>query len=103
MDETNIVKETLKEELQRNERAQQVYEREIASLPRGSITVRERHGKPYCYLKYRDGDKTVTAYVGAEEKVGEELKKQVQQRKTLQDTLKRLKKEHAFIVKTLKG
>ncbi|MCR2035443.1 hypothetical protein [Adlercreutzia mucosicola] len=101
MDETNIIRDTLLEELERNERSQVIYAREIAVLPRGSVTVRMRAGHPYCYLKFREGDKVITQYVGPEEKVGDELRGNVERRRSLQDVLKRLRREHAFIEKAL--
>ena len=101
MEETNIIKDTLKEELQRNLRSQLVYFREIEALPRGSLSVRLRRGRNYCYLKYRAGDKVVTDYVGPEERVGEKLKESIERRKALQESLKRLKREQAFIEKAL--
>lgn len=101
MEETSIIRETLEEELARNERSQHVYEREIARLPRGSVTVRTRRGRQYCYLKYRDGAKVVTDYVGLECSVGDDLRRQIAKRQSLQESLRRLKREHAFIVRAL--
>lgn len=101
MDETNIIRDTLVEELERNERSQVLYEREISALPRGSVSVRMRRGRPYCYLKFRDGDKVVTKYVGPEDKVGDDLRCSVERRRSLQDVLRRLKRERAFIERAL--
>lgn len=101
MNETNIIRDTLAEELARNERSQSAYAREIATLPRGSVAVKMRRGRPYCYLKFRDGDKVVTEYVGSEDKVGDELRRKVERRRSLEAVLRRLKREHAFIEKAL--
>lgn len=102
MEATNIIKETLVEELERNERSQRVYRREIDLLPRGSVCVRSRGGRQYCYLKYREGDKTVTKYVGAAPLFERELREKVDRRKTLEESLRRLKREQAFIEKALR-
>lgn len=101
MDDINIIRDTLEEELERNMRSCLAYQREIDTLPRGSITIRTRHGRPYCYLKYREGKKVITEYVGSEEKVGEELRAKLEKRRALQATLRRLEKEQAFIRKAL--
>lgn len=101
MDELNIIRDTLIEELERNERSQRVYAHEIELLPKGSLTVRMRRGLPYCYLKYREGKKVVTKYVGPERRIGEDLRLQIEKRQSLQATLQRLKREHAFIVRAL--
>lgn len=55
MPERNIVVEMLEEELDRNARAQAAYAAERDRLPRGSVCVKTRGSKAYCYLKYRDG------------------------------------------------
>lgn len=101
MDEPNIIRDTLMEELERNERSQYIYAQEIERLPKGSLTIRMRRGLPYCYLKYRQGSKVVTKYVGPEKQVGEDLRLQIEKRRSLQATLRRLKREHAFIVRAL--
>lgn len=102
METINIIKETLAEELERNERSQRVYRREIDLLPRGSVCVRSRGGRQYCYLKYREGDKTVTKYVGAAPLFERELREKVARRKTLEESLRRLRREQAFIEKALR-
>lgn len=102
MDEDNIIKETLKEELDRSVRSRRAYELECAKLPRGSVTVRTRGNRAYCYLKYREGDRIVTEYVGAAEKVEDELRRQVLRRKELESVVKRLKREELFIRKALR-
>jgi len=102
MTEPNIVRDTLVEELDRNERARRAYESEIDKLPRGSVTIRKRGNKTYCYLKFREGSRTVTAYVGAADLVEEDLCAQVAQRKELESVVKRLRHEEQFIKKALR-
>lgn len=102
MQERNFVKDMLAEELERNERAQDAYERECGTLPKGSVSIRLRCGKRYCYLKYRDGNRVVTDYAGPADRVEEDLRKKVAQRKELEETLKRLRREHRFIEKALR-
>ena len=101
MEETNIIKGVLEEEHERNLRAQRVYANEIAKLPRGSLTVRKRGNQRYCYLKYRDGDKTVTEYQGRSDLCEDELREQIEQRRELEKTLKRLQREQKYIEKVL--
>lgn len=98
----NIIKETLREELDRNLRSQHAYEIEIGGLPRGSVSVRMRGEHEYCYLKYRDGRRTITEYVGPASRVERGLREQVRRRKEAQAILKRLKHEQAFIEKALR-
>lgn len=102
MTETNIIKDTLLEELDRNLRSQRVYELERAKLPCGSVTVRLRGNKTYCYLKYREGARTVTQYVGAANLVEDKLRKQVARRKELESVIRRLRLEEKYIEKALR-
>jgi hypothetical protein len=102
MEEINIIKDTLVEELDRNKRSLRAYELECEKLPKGSVTVRARGDKTYCYLKYRDGDKTVTKYVGPSEKIEEDLRIRVARRKELESVIRRLKREGRFIEKALR-
>lgn len=98
----SIIKETLVEELDRTIRSRRAYEVECAKLPRGSVTVRTRGNRSYCYLKFREGDRTVTDYVGVADKVEGELRRQVSRRKELESVIKRLKHEELFLRKVLR-
>ncbi|MEG0503296.1 MAG: hypothetical protein RR547_01495 [Raoultibacter sp.] len=102
MNDVNIIRETLVEELDRNTRSRRAYELECAKLPRGSVTVRMRGDRTYCYLKYREGDRVVTEYVGVAESVEKGLRKQVARRKELESVIKRLEREETFIQKALR-
>lgn len=102
MDEVNIIKDTLIEELDRNMRSRRAYELECEKLPRGSVSMRKRGKKMYCYLKFREGSRIVTEYVGAADKVQDELCRQISRRKELEAVIKRLKREEQFIEKALR-
>jgi len=102
MKEISIIRETLIEELDRNRRSLRAYELECEKLPKGSVTVRVRGSRAYCYLKYRDGERTITKYVGPSVIVEEELRAQVARRKELESVIKRLKQEGRFIEKALR-
>ena len=102
MPETNIIKETLVEELDRNRRSQRAYELECAKLPRGSVTIRPRGHKAYCYLKFRDGEHVITEYVGTADAIENELRAQIARRKELESVIKQLKHEERFIEKALR-
>ena len=102
METTNIIKDSLKEELDRNRRAQHAYLAEHSQLPRGSVTNRKRGDRTYTYLKYREGDKVRTDYVGIAEQVESEIREQVDQRKELEAAIQRLKHEERFIKKALR-
>ena len=101
MAERNIIAEMLEEELDRNARAQAAYAAERERLPRGSVCVKVRGGRAYCYLKYRDGKRTVTEYAGTAPQVEEELRAQVARRKEVEAAIRQLKSEQRYIERAL--
>ena len=101
MAERNMIREMLEEELDRNSRAQEAYAAERDELPRGSVAVKLRGGKAYCYLKYRDGSRIVTDYVGTAAKVEADLRAAVARRKEIEATIRQLKDEQAYIERAL--
>ena len=101
MAERNMIREMLEEELDRNARAQEAYAAERDRLPKGSVTVKRRGGKEYCYLKYRDGSRIVTDYVGKAPIVETELRASVARRKEIEATIRQLRVERAYIERAL--
>ena len=101
MAERNIIVEMLEEELDRNARAQAAYVAERDRLPRGSVCVKTRGGKAYCYLKYREGRRTVTRYAGVAPAVEEGLRAKVARRKEVEAALRQLKAEQRYIERAL--
>ena len=101
MPERNLIVEMLEEELDRNARAQAAYALERDRLPQGSVRVKRRGGKAYCYLKRRDGKRTVTDYAGIASKVEADLRAQVARRKEIEAAIGQLKREQRFIEKAL--
>ena len=87
----------LQEEKQRNLQMQESYKKEIAGLRKGSISVKTVSGANYYYLKYRQGNKVKNDYIGKDEKIVEEIKREIEKRKHLQGVLKRLKDEYRQI------
>lgn len=96
-----MIREMLEEELDRNTRAQEAYAAERDRLPKGSVTVKRRGGKAYCYLKYRDGSRIVTDYVGTAPKVEAELRAAVARRKEIEASIRQLRDERSYIERAL--
>lgn len=78
-----------------------LYEKQLASLPKGSIRVKERNGKQYFYLSYRHGQKVVTDYVGNDESKLASLKEQLDHRKHIETVIKGLDTELRLMNKAL--
>lgn len=91
------------EESQRNLLMQQQYEDKINKLPKGTIVTKKVGNHEYHYLKYRDGKKTVTDYIGRDKKKIEEIKSQIKKRKHFESMLLELKKENKLIQKVTGG
>ena len=87
----------LQEEKQRNLEAQETYKREIEALRKGSIMTKNISGKKYYYLKYRQGHKVKNDYIGKDENVVAEIKREIEKREYLRSALKRLRLEYRKI------
>jgi len=91
------------EESQRNHLMQQQYEDKINQLPKGTIVPKKIGNYEYYYLKYRHGGKTVTDYIGRDEKKIEKIQNQINKRKHFKSMLLELKKENKLIHKVAGG
>ncbi|MEN6314948.1 MAG: hypothetical protein ABFD25_11950 [Clostridiaceae bacterium] len=69
------------------------YEKQLASLPKGSLRLKERNGRKYFYLAYRRDGKVVSEYVGNDESVVADLKERLERRKNIEKLLKSIKNE----------
>lgn len=99
----SLLLDMILEESKRNLLMQQQYETKINQLPKGTIVTKKVGNHEYHYLKYRDGKKTVTDYIGRDEKKIEEIKSQIKKRKHFERMLTELKKENKLIQKVTGG
>lgn len=58
------IKSVLREEQDNSRRMQELYEKELAKLPRGSLVKRRIRGHEYYYLVYREAGKVRSIYRG---------------------------------------
>lgn len=72
---------------------QQEYENKIEQLPKGTIVSKKVGNQEYFYLKYRNGKKTITDYIGGDISKVEEVLSQIKKRKHFEKMLLELKKE----------
>lgn len=91
------------EENQRNLLMQQEYETKIGQLPKGKMIVKKVGNHEYHYLKYRDGKKTVTDYIGRDKKKIEEVMNLIKKRKHFEKMLLELKEENKLIDRVTGG
>lgn len=70
---------TVMQEKQRIDYMLEKYQEALAELPKGTISEKQVKGNTYYYLKYREGKKIVSKYIGKKEI--EELKQQIDKRR----------------------
>jgi hypothetical protein len=89
----SVLKDVLKEELQRLKSLSNIYKGEIKKLPKGSISIKHIRNGDYAYLVFRDGDKVSFNYLGpaSSEKVGQ-LKEKIDERRKLKSLMSQASK-----------
>lgn len=80
----------LREEKQRLERLCRKYRLEMAKLPKGTISMKERKDRYYAYLVYRERGKIIFKYLGGSDsdKV-RKIRERIKSRKKLEPLFKR--------------
>lgn len=72
----------------------------INELPKGSLYESNKNGQKYYYLKYRDGKKVVTKYLGKE---AGDMPALIEKRKHTEAMIKSLENELRIADKALEG
>ena len=97
----NLIISTLLQEKQRIDYMLAKYQEALAELPKGTISEKQVKGNTYYYLKYRDGKKIISKYVGTKEI--ETLKQQIDRRHHIEAMIKSLLEEQKLAAKVLEG
>ncbi len=99
-----ILKNIIMEEQQRLQELIDLYQREINQFPRGSVQIKNIHGKKYLYLAYRDNEKVKFEYIGpVKSDKSEKVMKQIEHRRSIEADLRKAKKELKEIERVLDG
>ena len=96
----SIVRGILREELERSQQMEDLYLKELESLPKGSIQVKVIRGRKYHYRCFRDEGKVKSVFV-SRDKV-EKISEDIRIRREIESSLKRLRKDCALARKVLK-
>lgn len=96
----SVLMSVLREELDRLDRQKVAYEAELSELPRGYISKKNIRGKISYYLQYRDGNKIVSKYISVNDLP--DVEAQVQRRKRLEASLRRVREDQNKLRKVLK-
>lgn len=87
-----MVFDVLDEERRRLQALKQLYEKEIAELPRGSLSTKKRWNKEYVYRAFRELGRVKFEYVGpVGSEAAEELAGRIERRRGLEDQLKKVR------------
>jgi len=95
----SLLSQIVAEEKDRIKKMISEYEQELTTLPKGTLVCKKVKGNHYFYLQFRNGKKTVSAYVGGEADKVDELRERINRRKHIESMLKILKIEYSQAVK----
>jgi hypothetical protein len=98
----DMINGMLKEDLEYELLVEQRYVDAIRELPRGSMQKKRIYGNEYFYLKYREGSKVKTDYLGvlSDEQI-EEIQGKISKRKQFENLLKEARKAIKYLRKVL--
>ncbi len=99
----STIQSILKEEYDRLQRLLERYERDLAELPSGSISIKQRNNRKYAYRAYRENDKVRTDYIGPVDSENvRELQKLIDKRKELEKLIRTSRERIVEIRKAIK-
>ena len=100
----SYIKDIIKEENQRLKALLKKYQDEIASLPKGSISLKRRRQRQYLYLAYRESGKVKFKYIGpTDSEKAKDIQEKVERRKQYELKIKQVKKDLNETEKAIHG
>lgn len=96
----NMILSTITKEKTRIEYMLERYRKIIDELPKGTLSESNKNGQKYYYIKYREGKKVITKYIG---KDAGEMPALIEKRKHTEAMIKSLEEELRIANKALEG
>jgi len=96
----NLIIDTIIKEKTRIEYMLERYRKIIEELPKGTLSESNKNGQKYYYIKYREGKKVITKYIG---KDAGEMPALIEKRKHTEAMIKSLEEELKIANKALEG
>jgi len=96
----NLIIDTIIKEKTRIEYMLERYRKIIEELPKGTLSESNKNGQKYYYIKYREGKKVITKYIG---KDAGEMPSLIEKRKHTEAMIKSLEEELKIANKALEG
>lgn len=97
-----VIKDVLKEELERLQRMEKAYLEKLSQLPKGCISMKKIAGKVYPYRSFRKGSQVRSEYLKMSKEELELLKSQINQRRKYERALRSIREDSKFIKVALK-
>ena len=99
----NLLIRTIQKEKQRIDYMLDVYGKQLDKLPKGSVSAKKNGKKTYYYLKYRDGQKVITEYLGKDEEKVNQIRTLLDKRRHIEAMIKSLNEEQTLACRALEG
>ncbi len=99
----NLLIRTVQKEKERIDYMLSKYLQQLKELPKGSITVKSVGTNTYYYLKYRDGKKVFTDYLGKDSERVQNVCAELKKRCHIEAMIKHLRTERMLAIKILEG
>ena len=84
-----MIDEVLDREREKALKLKLSFDKRLAELPKGTLTIREVKGNKYCYFRYREGQKIRTVYAGPARNQ-DEYERQIAEREKIIEQIKEL-------------
>jgi len=94
---------TVQKEKERIEYMLSKYLQQLKVLPKGSVTVKTVGTNTYYYLKYRDGKKVITDYLGKNDERVRNVRAELEKRRHIEAMITHLRTEQLLASKVLGG
>ena len=95
----SLLSSLIEKENVRNQKMIIEYEKELASLPKGSVSAKRIGDNIYYYLNCRDGKKVISKYIGRNDDDIHQISEAIKRRRQIKLILKELKREQEQIKK----
>lgn len=99
----NLLIRTVRKEKQRIDRMLEAYTKQLDELPKGSVAEKKSGQNIYYYLKYRDGRRVVSKYLGKDETKISQTRALLDKRRHVEAMIKSLREEQALALRVLEG
>jgi len=99
----SLVIRTVQKEKQRIDRMIDAYSKQLKDLPKGTVAEKKNGNNVYYYLKYRDGGKVVSEYLGKNDDKVSRIRALIDKRRHIEAMIKHLREEQTLALRVLEG